>query len=218
MFAGVAGVRVPGWSRVLFLLPMLDGQGTTTSGATLATFVILLLVFVVSFAIGRRPKGNRPFSRAWLKEWLAAALPRITIAALLSLAFYLVSSIISDPQAGVRAACSSPLKPITSQPVTRERVDKAAEGMKQLSAAAAAGDAGLVTRLFVGSDTHNLTHDIDGRLRQADPELGKQLCMNVVTIENQLTGKIDPGTVQRAADTAAGLLERAAVEPSVLQK
>jgi len=57
-----------------------DGQGTTTSGATLAPFVILVLIFVVSFAVGRRPKGNRPFSRPWLKEWLAAALPRITIA------------------------------------------------------------------------------------------------------------------------------------------
>jgi len=97
-------------------------------------------------------------------------------------------------------------------------VDKAAEGMKQLSVAAGAGDAALATRLFVGSDTHSLTHDIDGRLRQADPELAKQLCMSVVTIENQLTGKIDPGTVKRAADTAAGLLEQAAAEPSVLQK
>ena len=211
------GVRATGLSGVLFLSPMLDGQGTTTSGATLATFVILVLVFVVSFAVGRRPKG-RPFSRPWLKEWLAAALPRITIAALLALGFYLVSTIISDPQAGVWAACSSPLKPITSQPVTRERVDKASEGMKQLSVAAGAGDAALATRLFVGSDTHSLTHDIDGRLRQADPELAKQLCMSVVTIENQLTGKIDPRTVERAADTGAGLLEQAAAEPSVLQK
>ena len=211
------GVRATGLSGVLFLSPMLDGQGTTTSGATLATFVILVLVFVVSFAVGRRPKG-RPFSRPWLKEWLAAALPRITIAALLALGFYLVSTIISDPQAGVWAACSSPLKPITSQLVTRERVDKAAEGMKQLSVTAGAGDAALATRLFVGSDTHSLTHDIDGRLRQADPELAKQLCMSVVTIENQLTGKIDPRTVERAADTGAGLLEQAAAEPSVLQK
>jgi hypothetical protein len=199
------------------LTVILDGQGTTTSGATVATFVILVLIFAVSFAIGRRPKGNRPFSRAWLKEWLAAALPRITIAALLALGFYLVSSIISDPQAGVRAACNSPLKPITSQPVTRERVAKAANGMRQMSAAAAAGDADEVSNLFVGSDTHNLTHDIDGRLRQADPELGRQLCMNVVTIENQLTGRIDPGVVQRSADTAAGLLEQAAARPGVVQ-
>src|SRR5438093_13786708 len=139
---------------------MLDGQGTTTSGATLATFVILVLVFVVSFAMGRRPKGNRAFSRAWLKEWLAAALPRITIAAFLALGSYLVSIIISDPQAGVRAACNSPLKPITSQPVTRERVDNAAEGMKQLSAAATGGDDEQVRQLFLGSDTHSLTHDI----------------------------------------------------------
>jgi hypothetical protein len=106
----------------------LDGGGTSTSGATLATFVILVLVFAVSFAIGRRPKGNRPFSRAWLNEWLAAALPRITIAALLSLTFYLVSTIISDPEAGVRVACNQPLKPITSQPVTADRLAKAVGG------------------------------------------------------------------------------------------
>lgn len=196
---------------------ILDGGGTSTSGATLATFIILVLVFAVSFAIGRRPKGNRPFSRAWLSEWLAAALPRITIAALLSLTFYLVSTIISDPQAGVRVACNQPLKPITSQPVTAERLTKAADGMKQLSAAAEAGDAAQVRNLFIGSDTHNLTHDIDGRLRQADPELGKQLCMSVVTIENQLTDSIDPATVKRAADMAASLLEQAAAEPGVLQ-
>jgi len=97
-------------------------------------------------------------------------------------------------------------------------VDKAAEGMKQLSVAAGAGDAALATRLFVGSDTHSLTYDIDGRLRQADPELGKQLCMNVVTIENQLTSTIDGSTVKNAADKAAGLLEQAAAEPGELQK
>ena len=90
--------------------------------------------------------------------------------------------------------------------------------MKQLSVAAGAGDAALATRLFVGSDTHSLTHDIDGRLRQADLELAKQLCMNVVTIENQLTGTIDGSTVKSAADKAAGLLEQAAAEPGVLQK
>jgi hypothetical protein len=195
----------------------LNGGGTSTSGATVATFVILLLIFIVSFAIGRRPKGSRPFSRAWLNEWLAAALPRITIAAAVALGFYLVSTIISDPEAGVRAACNSPLKPVTSEPVTRERIDRAADGMKQLSAAAAAGDEEEVRKLFVGSDTHSLAHDIDGRLRQADPELGKQLCVSIVTIENQLTGSIDSNTVQRSADMAAGLLEQAAAEPGVLQ-
>jgi hypothetical protein len=195
----------------------LNGGGTSTSGATVATFVILLLIFIVSFAIGRRPKGSRPFSRAWLNEWLAAALPRITIAAAVALGFYLVSTIISDPEAGVRAACNSPLKPVTSEPVTRERIDRAADGMKQLSAAAAAGDEEEVRKLFVGSDTHSLAHDIDGRLRQADPELGKQLCTSIVTIENQLTGSIDSNTVQRSADMAAGLLEQAAAEPGVLQ-
>jgi hypothetical protein len=207
----------PGLAGDLVRTVILDGGGTSTSGATLATFVILVLIFVVSFAIGRRPKGNRPFSRAWLNEWLAAALPRITIAALLSLMFYLGSTIISDSQAGVRVACNQPLKPIASQPVTADRLAKAVEGMKQLSAAAAAGDAAQVRNLFSGSDTHNLTHDIDGRLRQADPELGKQLCMSVVTIENQLTGSIDPATVRCAADMAAGLLEQATVESGVLQ-
>jgi hypothetical protein len=199
------------------LMVTLNGGGTSTSGATVATFVILLLIFIVSFAIGRRPKGSRPFSRAWLNEWLAAALPRITIAAAVALGFYLVSTIISDPEAGVRAACNSPLKPVTSEPVTRERIDRAADGMKQLSAAAAAGDEEEVRKLFVGSDTHSLAHDIDGRLRQADPELGKQLCVSIVTIENQLTGSIDSNTVQRSADMAAGLLEQAAAEPGVLQ-
>ncbi len=90
--------------------------------------------------------------------------------------------------------------------------------MKRLSAAASAGDEDQVHKLFIGSDTHSLTHDIDARVRQADPELGRQLCMSVITIENQLTGSIDRITVQRAADTAAGLLEQAAVEPGVLQK
>ncbi len=149
---------------------------------------------------------------------MAAALPRITIAALLSLTFYLVSTIISDPQAGVRAACNQPLKPITSQPVTVDRLAKAVDGMKQVSAAADAGNTALVSQLFVGSDTHSLTHDIDARLRQADPELGKQLCTSVVTIENQLTGRIDRATVQRAADMATSLLEQAAAEPGVLQR
>src|SRR5206468_5375159 len=100
---------------------------------------------------------------------------------------------------------------------TVDRLAKAVDGMKQVSAAAEAGNTALVSQLFVGSDTHSLTHDIDARLRRADPELGKQLCTSVVTIENQLTGSIDPPTVKRAADMAASLLEQAAAEPGVLQ-
>jgi len=197
---------------------LLNGSGYSTSGVTVWAFALFFLIFVVSFALGRRPSGNRPLSRAWFSEWWTAALPRITIAALLSLMFYLGSSIISDPQASVRASCSQPLRSLTSQPVTEDRLLKAVEGMKQLSAVAATGDTAQAPGLFLGSDTHNLTHDLDGRLRQANPDLAKQLCLSVVTIENELMGSIDPATVIREADIAATLLEQAAAEPGALQE
>lgn len=204
--------------RFVILTVALNGGGTSTSGATLAAFAIFVMIFVVSFALGRRPSGNRPLSRAWFSELWSAALPRITIAALLSLMFYLGSSIISDPRASVRATCSQPLRPLTSQPVTQDRLLKAVEGMKQLNAAAATGDAAQAPGLFLGSDTHNLTHDLDGRLRQANPELAKQLCLSVVTIEKELTGSSDPATIKREADMAATLLQQAVGEPGVLQE
>ncbi len=42
--------------------------------------------------------------------------------------------------------------------------------------------------------------------------------MSVITIEKELMGSLDPATVEREADMAAGLLQQAAGEPRLLQE
>ena len=81
--------------------------------------------------------------------------------------------------------------------------------MRELAAIAHEGDRQAAQRLFLGSETHSLTHDIDKPLREADARLARDLCLSVSAIETALVGSVDTAAIEREANLAADLLAQA---------
>ncbi len=190
------------------------GVGTYTAAFVIA--VIFLLIFVLSFAFGPVPAGGKKLSREWLGAWLRASLPRLIIAAVFSGLLFLGSSLSGNSSTDGSDICGKWVAPLTSGPVTADRLEAAAEGLRRISQTAAAGDdAGLP--VFFGSDTHNVTHDIDGPLRRADPDMARRLCLSIVALEGQFAGSRDLSVISREAAAAADALDEAAAVPGVTE-
>ncbi len=188
------------------------GAGTYTAAAVVAGVFVAL--FALSFLWGHRPQGSRVFSKRWAGQWLRASFPRLIVAGAFSGALFAASSLAGGRQAATLAerACQQPAAPFTTQAVTAERLAAAVAGLQKLAAAAAAGDRDGAPSLFFGTDTHNVTHDIDGLLRKTDPALGKEICRSMVVLELQLAGSRNLTVVRQEAARSAELLQRAGRE------
>jgi hypothetical protein len=101
--------------------------------------------------------------------------------------------------------CDRTLSSVTELPLTGVRMTRAIEDMHRVADAAASGDTGLASEIFFG-DAHNITHDIDGPLREVDRDLAVSLCRKILAIEMQLAGQADLATVADAAEAAADLM------------
>ena len=112
----------------------------------------------------------------------------------------------ATPTTDVSGICSNPIPALTSEPVTKERLQSAISKMREVKSAADAGDQATAIFAFSG-DTHAVTHDIDSLLREKDRLLAQDLCASIVLIEEEFGGTRDLQAVAPAAEIAAGLLE-----------
>ncbi|MDO8616249.1 MAG: hypothetical protein Q7T33_11040 [Dehalococcoidia bacterium] len=194
----------------LSVLLHFGGAGTYT--AAFMVSVAFVLVFVFSFAVGRLPEGVTRWSGAWAAAWLRASLPRLTVAGVFAGGLFLASSLSGGGDggtAGNAALCNRPLPPVTSQPVTEQRLQAAIADMRRVGEAARRGDSDQARVVFYEGGSHNLTHDIDRPLRTAAAGLARDLCLSMVELERQFTGKLDAGIIAREANASAGVLEKA---------
>lgn len=111
----------------------------------------------------------------------------------------------SKPGSG---ACETPIGAITDQPITSERIEAAVINLRAVAGAASVGNTEPMAGFFFG-DAHDLTHDVDGPLRNSDPDLGERLCLSILTLEIQLAGSYELFTIETEASNAADLLEDA---------
>ena len=112
----------------------------------------------------------------------------------------------SVPQPAAPASvCAGSIPPLTTGPVTKERLKAAVQKMGEVQRAAEAGDRATASAAFAG-DTHAVTHDIDQPLRAADPLLARDLCESIVIIEQEFNGANDLGAIAAAAAISAQLL------------
>lgn len=107
--------------------------------------------------------------------------------------------------AATTSVCAGSIPPLTTGPVTQERLEAAVRKMGEVQQAAVAGDRATASAAFAG-DTHAVTHDIDQPLRAADPLLARDLCESIVIIEQQFNGANDLGAIAAAAAISAQLL------------
>jgi len=112
--------------------------------------------------------------------------------------------------------CSNPVGAVTTNPLTAERIATVAQTYRDV-----ARDAGTVPiedlRATFGGDAHNLTHDIDGPLRQADMDLALDLCHSVLALEREFAGAGDPAIISAESLTTAEILEDAAVSLGIAE-
>ena len=112
------------------------------------------------------------------------------------------------PIPGASDPCAFPIGAIGVQPLTDERVVAAVAAFRETAKIARTGDATGASVAFSG-DAHNITHDIDGPLRDADPDLAVDLCESVLEIERQFATAADTAVIADESETSAGLLEEA---------
>jgi hypothetical protein len=101
-------------------------------------------------------------------------------------------------------ACDDPIEPITDLPVTRQRLQDAADRLSLLAAAADRGDIAVMPELFFG-DAHSVAHDVDGPLRDAAPDIAIDLCLDILELEIQLSGAYQLSAIEESARSAAAL-------------
>lgn len=188
---------------------MLLHVASTPIGAATTVVVIFLLIFALSFAFGPVPEGGRRFSAEWTRGWLKASVPRMIVAGVF--AGIVLAAALSYGNSGTQAAinCDRAVPPLTGNAVTDARLLLAIDSLGQMADAADDGDAERARTIWLTSDAHNLSHDVDGPLRKQDPELARSLCENVVALENVMVGQIVTARVSADATAVAGMLQQA---------
>ena len=128
----------------------------------------------------------------------------------------------SDPPPGAAngeptpfEVCTRTIPSLTDQPLTRSTFEAADDDLSAMIDLAEASDVtGAQVAFF---EPHNLTHNVDGPLRQVDEALAIRLCNEVVIMESELAGNRDPSVMAEQARKIREILAAAAaalgVEP-----
>ncbi len=130
---------------------------------------------------------------------------------------------------GGTGGCSEPLVPLPGVEVTRETVQAALLRTREAAQIARTGNVDDAELAFAGYCTvctlagvrrelrdeplfgkvHDLTHNLDGIVRQKDKALAKGLCQDVLAIEVEFWKDRRPDEVARLLDSIAQRLEQA---------
>ncbi len=181
---------------------MLLHVASTPLGAALTVSIIFLLIFAMSFAFGPAPEGGRRFSADWTRAWLAASVPRMVVSGIF--AGLVLAAVLSYGNSSSQAAvnCDRGVPPLSGQPVTRDRTASALLRLGEMADAANSGDLESARSVWLTGDAHNLTHDIDGPLRNVSDERARALCEKVVALENVMVGEL---VAEAVSEKAAGV-------------
>lgn len=191
-------------------LPLLHFGGASTTSVIISLGGIFLLMLIMSFAFWRGPQGERRFSGPWFTAWIKASAPRIVIAGVFCAGLFTASALSGgNSSASDPSICNAGIPALTTQPVTLERIDAGVQGLRDLADAARDGDLDRA-RVLIYSDAHNITHDVDPRLRPINETLARDLCLSIVALENQIVeSNPDLDAIAAEAGRAAGLLAQA---------
>jgi hypothetical protein len=189
--------------------------GASTASVLVTVIVIFALIFALSFAGGAVPEGQRRFSTEWFGAWLRASLPRLAIAGSFAALLFVGSSLSgggdttdAQPPPGASEPCAVSLSAIDGQPLTEDRVGTAVIAFHKTAELVRTGDVTGASAVFFGG-AHNITHEIDGPLRSAAPDLAVDFCESVLEIEQQFATDADLTVIAAESEISAGLLEEA---------
>jgi hypothetical protein len=85
---------------------------------------------------------------------------------------------------GAGSPCDNSLASLGQSEISQMGFQTEDVGLTRMIQAAQAGDLDGVQSAFFG-DVHNFTHNVDAPLREADEELAKELCEEIIKIEDE---------------------------------
>lgn len=180
-------------------------------GAAITVSVIFLLIFALSFAFGPVPESGRRFSREWVRSWLVASFPRMAIAGVFAGLVLVAALSYGNSSTNAAVSCDKGVPPLSGEAVTDDRIASAVLSLNVIVDAANAGDVERARTVWLTSDAHNLTHDIDGPLRALSEDATRALCEDVIALENVMVGQIVPEPVIERAGAVSGGLQAARI-------
>lgn len=188
---------------------MLLHVASTPAGAAVTVSLIFLLIFAMSFAFGPVPEGGRRFSGEWARAWLRASIPRLIVAGIF--AGVVLAGALSYGNTSTQAAinCDKSVPPLTGTAVDDPRILVAISNLGQMVDAANNNDAERARTIWLTSDAHNLSHDVDGPLRKVALDSARSLCEKVIVLENVMVGQLVTDRVSTAAAAVAEALQEA---------
>jgi hypothetical protein len=111
---------------------------------------------------------------------------------------------------GGTGVCDTPLKPLLTSDISQLGFQAEDAGLARVITAASAGDLPAAETAFYG-DVHNFTHNVDPPLREVDEDKAKELCEQVIKIEEELAFNRRPDIVAALARDIRAILQDAAV-------
>jgi hypothetical protein len=112
--------------------------------------------------------------------------------------------------------CEGPIGAVTDHPLTADRINGVILAYQDLTRRAPEAAQGELQEVFAG-DAHNLSHDIDGPLREVDPALAVDLCNSVLVLEREFAGDFSRDLIAIEAEKTARILEEAGQAMGILE-
>ena len=137
--------------------------------------------------------------------WKAAVLLALLISPAVACSDGSTSDAILGANPTIVELCRAPLPPLTQLPLTESAFVSADDGLDTVTILAENGNLSSAELAF-NLSVHNLTHDVDGPLRQLDEALATRLCSETIVLEEQLYGRGDPTVVAAKARAIRDLL------------
>lgn len=135
-----------------------------------------------SVAYSRRRGRRAAQYQARLPDWVwGAGLGAIIV---LFIGGYFLVTQVGGGSGG--SSCDKPLAPLGSSVINAEAFVEEDAGLGRVLDLLSAGDRAGAEAAFYGP-VHNFTHNVDPTLREVDEALAKELCREVIDVENALT-------------------------------
>ncbi|MFQ5879060.1 MAG: hypothetical protein ACE5IZ_02655 [Dehalococcoidia bacterium] len=160
-----------------------------------------------------RQGGGRRLSPRWGDWGWGLALGAIAIGVLVIVVVIVRG--LGDGSGG--GTCDQPLAPLGLSEMTAAEFKAVDRGLADVAAAARVGSVAGAERAFFGP-VHNFTHNVDPPLRERNPELAKQVCERVLSLEQEFDVGRRPEQIAAAAEDIRQFLRRAAQDMGFSQE
>lgn len=112
---------------------------------------------------------------------------------------------------GGPGTCDTALVPLGTSDISQLGFQAEDAGLANVISAALAGDLTAAETAFYG-DVHNFTHNVDPPLRAVDEDMAKELCEQVIAIEEELAFNRRVDVVAALATSIREIIQDGAVE------